>query len=91
MAWIGPRSIRHWCLPFPALVTSARESDPFYRQLAGARESTQLIAVLPQPVKEGRQYVDGFGFEVNDVVQAPLNSINVSGTPTLLLVNRNGM
>jgi hypothetical protein len=66
------------------------ESAPFYRQLAGAHESTQLIAVLPQPVTEGRRYVSRLGLEVDDVVQAPLNSINVNGTPTLLLVNRDG-
>ena len=66
------------------------ESAPFYRQLAGAHEGTQLIAVLPQPVTEGRRYINGLGLEVDDVLQAPLNSINVSGTPTLLLVNRDG-
>lgn len=66
------------------------ESAPFYRQLAGANESTQLIAILPQPVNEGRRYLTGLGLEVDHVVQAPLNSINVSGTPTLLLVNRDG-
>lgn len=66
------------------------ESAPFYRQLAEAHESTQLIAVLPQAVSEGRRYLSGLGLEVDDVVQAPLNSINVSGTPTLLLVNRDG-
>ena len=66
------------------------ESAPFYRQLAEAHENTQLIAVLPQPVTEGRRYVNGLGLEVDDVLQVPLNSINVSGTPTLLLVNRDG-
>lgn len=66
------------------------ESAPFYRQLAESHESTQLIAVLPQPVTEGRRYVSGLGLEFDNVLQAPLNSINVRGTPTLLLVNRAG-
>lgn len=67
------------------------ESAPFYRQLAEAHDGTQLVAVLPQPVEEGRQYLDKLGFEVDEVVQAPLNSIYVSGTPTLMLVNRDGI
>ena len=39
------------------------ESAPFYRQLSGAHEGTQLIAVLPQPVEEGRRYVRNLGLK----------------------------
>jgi hypothetical protein len=46
--------------------------------------------VLPQTVAEGKAYMSKLGVEVDEVVQAPLNSIDVSGTPTLMLVNSNG-
>jgi len=42
-----------------------------------------LVAVLPQPVQEGRQYLGKLGLEVGEVVQAPLNSINVWGAPVM--------
>lgn len=66
------------------------ESAPFYRQLAETHEGTQLVAVLPQTVEEGRQYLGKLRVEVDEVVQAPLNSIYVSGTPTLMLVDHEG-
>jgi len=66
------------------------ESASFYKQLANARGQTRLIAVLPQPVNEGKRYLDGLGFAVDEVKQIPLGSIDVTGTPTILLVNQNG-
>jgi hypothetical protein len=66
------------------------ESAPFYKQLANARGQTRLIAVLPQPVNEGKRYLDGLGVAVDEVKQTPLGSIDVSGTPTILLINQDG-
>ena len=57
------------------------ESAPFYKQLAKGRGGTRVIAVLPQPIDEGRRYVEGLGVTVDEIKQAPLSSINVSGTP----------
>lgn len=70
------------------------ESGPFYSQLAN--ESTQyrrvhLLAVLPSPQEEARDYVKSIGLESVDVRQAPLRSINVSDTPTLFLVDYRGI
>jgi len=67
------------------------ESAPFYKQLAKARGKTRLIAVLPQPVEEGRRYLEGLGIAVDEIRQAPLSSINVEGTPTLMLVSSDGL
>jgi len=50
-----------------------------------------LIAVLPQPVDEGRRYLEQLGVKVDEIRQAPLSSINVRGTPTLMLVNSDGV
>jgi hypothetical protein len=67
------------------------ESAPFYRKLAAETErNVKLVAVLPQPVSEGEEYLSGEGVHVDEVKQAPLPSIGVLGTPTLLLVNNVG-
>jgi hypothetical protein len=50
-----------------------------------------LIAVLPQPIDEGRRYLAGLGVTVDEIRQAPLSSISVRGTPTLMLVNSDGV
>jgi hypothetical protein len=67
------------------------ESAPFYRQLAEAHSRTRLIAVLPQSSEEGKLYLEGLGVAVDEIKQTPLSSINVSGTPTLILVNNEGV
>ena len=51
----------------------------------------RLMAVLPQPVDEGRRYLNNLGVSINDVVQASLGSVGVSGTPTLILIDNNGV
>jgi hypothetical protein len=65
------------------------ESAAFYRDIR-ARTRVHTIAVLPQSVDEGRNYLGKLGVQVDEVLQASLGSIDVSGTPTLLLVNRDG-
>ena len=65
------------------------ESAGFYRDIR-ARSRVHLLAVLPQSVNEGRTYLSNLGVQVDEVVQAPLSSIDVSGTPTLILVSREG-
>jgi hypothetical protein len=67
------------------------ESAPFYKSLAQNKGSTRLVAVLPQSLVEGQQYLAKLGVPVDDVRQASLSSMGVSGTPTLMLVDRNGV
>jgi hypothetical protein len=67
------------------------ESVPFYRQLAAKSQGKfDLIAVFPQAKPVAEQYLRDAVVPVNEVVSAPLNTINVSGTPTLILVDRDG-
>jgi hypothetical protein len=66
------------------------DSAPFYRRVAETHSGVQLVAVLPQTVDEGAQYLRKLRFDVDKVVQAPLLTIDVSGTPTLMLVNADG-
>jgi hypothetical protein len=68
------------------------DSAPFYRQLASIPRSTRLIALLPQPVAESRDYLKSLGVTVDDVKQVQFSSIKIGGgTPTLLLINENGL
>jgi len=78
-----------------ALSTSCHfcnESAGFYRELVKECEThgVRTIAVLPQTVSEAQSYLTNEGVKVNEVRQAPLPSLEISGTPTLLLVNNEG-
>jgi hypothetical protein len=46
--------------------------------------------VLPQPTEAGRKYLSGLGITIDDVRQIPLNVVGVAGTPTLILVDKEG-
>ena len=67
------------------------ESAPFFQRIEKERaKDVKMVAVLPQAVDEGRKYLEGEGVQVDDVKQATLNAIGVTGTPTLLLVDSTG-
>lgn len=70
------------------------ESVPFYQRLtkeALDRGDVQIIAVLPQTAAEGRKYLDDLNVSIKEVKQAELSSIQVAGTPTLILVDSRGV
>jgi Redoxin len=70
------------------------ESASFYKELVQKRAkqgNIHLIAVLPQPVDASRKYLNDLGVTVDDVKQLTPSSIGVRGTPTLLLVNKEGV
>lgn len=68
------------------------ESAPFFQKLAAAASgSTRIVAVLPQTIEESKQYLFKLGVHVDEIRTAPLSSINVSGTPTMMLVNDKGV
>lgn len=68
------------------------ESGPFYQRLA--REAAarggrvKLIAVLPQEEEEGRRYLGELGLTIERVAQARLGTLDVTGTPTLIMLDR---
>ncbi len=68
------------------------ESAPFYRRLATqAPKTLRLIAVLPQSVQEGQDYLRTLELPVTEVRQANPASLKVRGTPTLILVDQQGL
>lgn len=67
------------------------ESAPFYRRLSQSKGNTHLVALLPQSVEEGREYLVNQGVLVDEVKHSSLEKIGVSGTPTLVLVDTSGV
>jgi thioredoxin-related protein len=66
------------------------ESAPFYQRLVKQRGNVKLLAILPQPVDEGKKYLDSLSVSVDEIRQAPLGPIGIRGTPTLVLVDNHG-
>lgn len=68
------------------------ESAAFYRRLWQQRSGSEprMIAVVPGDEAEGGKYLEGLGVVVDGIVTASLSDINVSATPTLVLVDRSG-
>ena len=67
------------------------ESAPFFQRIQKeAAKNVKMLAVLPQAVEDSRKYLEGEGVHVDEVKQAQLSTIWVTGTPTLLLVDGNG-
>ena len=67
------------------------ESAPFYQHLGRDHGKTQLVALFPQPISEGKKYLDSLNVTVDDIKQARLSSFGVKGTPTLILVDGSGV
>lgn len=69
------------------------ESAGFYQRLAqerAKRSDMRLIAMLPQELSKGRAYMTKLGVTVDQVEEEPLNTVNVRGTPTVILVDSSG-
>ncbi|MGI8468345.1 MAG: hypothetical protein ACR2N3_07820 [Pyrinomonadaceae bacterium] len=67
------------------------ESAPFYKRLIEETKgkNIKLVAVFPQSVEEGTAHLNQLGLTGMEVRSSPLNNIQVSGTPTLILTNEN--
>lgn len=68
------------------------ESAPFYKRLQeNTRDkNVRLIAVLPGKPEESTAYLSELGIGNMEVKQSPLNALQTSGTPTLILTNAKG-
>jgi hypothetical protein len=71
------------------------ESAGFYQRLlpAATVSKVPVVAVFPQPTNEAREYWTSRGLPLSGVAlkQAPMERIQVSGTPTLIVVDRKGL
>jgi hypothetical protein len=69
------------------------ESASFYQKIVSQRQgkSLKVIAVLPQDTRSGQNYLNSLEVTVDEIRQTSLSSIQVSGTPTLLLIDNTGV
>jgi len=68
-----------------------QDSLPFYRVLAAETQGrADLLAVLPESRAEGEEYLKAAGVRATQVASASPTELGVSGTPTLVLVDRSG-
>jgi thioredoxin-related protein len=68
------------------------ESAEFYRKLtaAAAEKNVQVIALFPHSATDGQEYLKQLNVAVEDKREADFAALNVSGTPTLILTDKNG-
>jgi hypothetical protein len=69
-------------------------SGPFYQRLTkevSGKKNIGVVAVFPQAVNQARNYLNSLGVSVADVRQMTLEDLGVIGTPTLILVNKEGV
>ena len=70
------------------------DSAPFYQRLLAQQRqdgsNTAVLAVSPDPAEAAKEMVQAEGLGVQALAGVPLERLKVSGTPTLLLVDKNG-
>jgi hypothetical protein len=70
------------------------DSAPFYQRLVAKQEldaqNTAIVAVFPDNADAVKEVVQSEGLAVQALAGVPLEKLKVPGTPTLLLVDRNG-
>ncbi|MGH9800030.1 MAG: peroxiredoxin family protein [Blastocatellia bacterium] len=70
------------------------ESAPFYQRLnseISRQKNVAIVAVLPDAIENSREHLKKLGVPFSEVREARLRSVNVSATPTLLLLDKTGV
>ena len=70
-----------------------KASAGFYQRLARECEGRHIrtVALFPQSVDQARAYMENEGVRVTEIWQAQPGKLKVQGTPTVLLVDNNGV
>ena len=69
------------------------DSAPFYQRLTTQQQgdsTSAILAVFPDTADAVKEVVQSEGLRVHALAGVPLERLKISGTPTLLLVNRSG-
>lgn len=68
-------------------------SAPFYRALTEAAPESRVsvLALLPQEQNESNAYLRGLGLNIPAIGKADFGQLQVSGTPTLFVVDARGI
>ena len=80
---LGLRKGCHFC----------EDSAPFYQRLIAQQQegsNSTLVAVFPDTADTVKDILQSEGLRVQALAGVPLEGLKISGTPTLLLVDKNG-
>jgi thioredoxin-related protein len=70
------------------------DSAPFYQRLVGKHAdhgaNVAIVAIFPDPADAVNEVVKSEGLQVQALAGVPLDELKVSGTPTLILVDKTG-
>ena len=81
---LGLRKGCHFC----------EDSAPFYRRLIAQQQqggsNSTIVAVFPDGADAVKEVVESEGLGVPALAGVPLETLKISGTPTLLLVDKSG-
>jgi hypothetical protein len=69
------------------------QSADFYKRLVSRtteNSKTKLIAVLPQDIDTAKRYLGQLGLPIQTILSLPPSSVGATGTPTLILVDKQG-
>ena len=69
-----------------------KESSGFYRKLVeDCRSHARTVAFFPQAPQEAQAYLKAEDVQVDEIKHADFQSLQIGGTPTLLLVDSKGI
>lgn len=68
------------------------ESADFYQKLvkAAGEKNVRVIAAFPHTVEEGQGYLKELNVPISEMKQADFSLLKVSGTPTVIMADKNG-
>lgn len=92
LAW--PRGSRTVILALEESCPFCHRSAPFYQKLlkrVAEQQSIRVIAVFPDSAARGREYLEAMNVPVEKVEQADFTALGVRRTPTLLVINDQGL
>lgn len=70
------------------------QSAPFYKRLIASahdRKDMEVVAIMPSSPRDSEAYLKNKEMPFSNVLQEPLGHLRIKGTPTLLLVDANGI
>jgi hypothetical protein len=67
------------------------ESMPFYTRLSRQPRRSRIVVVGLEPSDQLRSYTDSHGFSPDEIVTVQPGALQLTGTPTLVLVNASGV
>jgi thioredoxin-related protein len=88
LAW--PQDRRTLLLAVSTTCHFCTDSAPFYQRISKDHGNAHLVALLPQDKLEAEKYLAKLGVKVDEIRQASLGELGITGTPTLALIDSSG-